>query len=65
MRETSRGHIELASNSPWDAPLIDPNYLDTEQDVVDYRNAVRLTKEIVMQEVRQLRPRIALLFARF
>ena len=52
MRETSRGHIELASNSPWDAPLIDPNYLDTEQDVVDYRNAVRLTKEIVMQEVR-------------
>ena len=32
MRQTSRGTIKLESNDPKKHPLIDPNYLDTEQD---------------------------------
>lgn len=50
LRPTSRGTIKLASKDPNTAPLIDPNFLGTEQDVVDQRNAFRLTMEIMSQE---------------
>ena len=49
MRATSVGQLRLASRDPRAAPIIDPNYLSTEEDVVDYRNAVRLTVEIIEQ----------------
>lgn len=49
MRPTSRGTLSLASADPGDAPLIDPNFLATEKDVVDQRNAFRLTMEIMSQ----------------
>jgi len=49
MRPTSRGSIKLASSDFRDAPLIDPNFLGTEQDVVDMRNAIRLTCEVIEQ----------------
>ena len=42
MRQTSRGTIKLESNDPRKYPLIDPNYLDTEQDrlfVIMQRNS--------------------------
>eukprot|EP00035_Acanthoeca_spectabilis_P018711 m.399792 g.399792 ORF g.399792 m.399792 type:complete len:595 (-) comp16781_c1_seq40:1395-3179(-) len=51
MRETSRGHMELKSANPFEAPLIDPNYLATQEDVEDLRAAVRLTREIIEQPV--------------
>merc|ERR1712003_536303 len=50
MRPTSRGTIKLASRDPSAAPLIDPNFLATEDDVVDQRNAFRVTLEIMKQE---------------
>lgn len=50
MRPTSRGTVRLASTNPADAPLIDPNFLATEDDVVDHRNAFRLTCEILRQK---------------
>ena len=50
MRPTSRGTITLKSKNPFEAPLIDPNYLSTEDDVVDLRNAFRLTEEIVFSK---------------
>jgi len=50
MRPTSRGTIKLASRDPSAAPLIDPNFLATEQDVVDQRNAFRVTHEILRQK---------------
>eukprot|EP00040_Diaphanoeca_grandis_P034175 m.210675 g.210675 ORF g.210675 m.210675 type:complete len:602 (+) comp33087_c0_seq2:97-1902(+) len=50
MRATSKGTIKLQSANPWDAPLIDPNYLATQDDVEDIRNGVRLTREIIAQK---------------
>ena len=32
MRATSTGSIKLQSNDPREHPLLDPNYLDSEQD---------------------------------
>jgi choline dehydrogenase len=50
MRASSVGTIRLKSKNPKDYPLIDPNYLSTEQDIVDIRAAVRLTREIFEQK---------------
>lgn len=51
MRPTSRGQIQLAGSSTFDAPLIDPNFLATHMDVEDMRAGVRHTVEILEQEV--------------
>ncbi|ESO10386.1 hypothetical protein HELRODRAFT_91852, partial [Helobdella robusta] len=50
MRATSRGNLKLKSTNPFDSPLINPNYLQTEQDIVDFRACVRLTTEIFSQK---------------
>lgn len=49
MRPTSRGAVRLASGDHREAPLIDPNFLATEEDIVDMRAAVRRTVEILEQ----------------
>ncbi|GMH70640.1 hypothetical protein TrLO_g7063 [Triparma laevis f. longispina] len=49
LRPTSRGAVTLNSGSTADAPDIDPNYLSTEEDIVDLRKAFRLTDEILHQ----------------
>ncbi|MBE2277901.1 MAG: choline dehydrogenase [Rhodobacteraceae bacterium] len=50
MRPASAGTVRLASADPTAAPLIDPNFLGTEQDVIDIRNAMKLTMEIAAQK---------------
>lgn len=50
MRETSRGTLTLKSGDPRDHPLLDPNYLDTPDDMKDLRNAVKLSREIMAQK---------------
>lgn len=50
MRASSVGHVALSSADPEAAPVIEPNYLSTEQDVVDFRNGVRLAVEILEQQ---------------
>lgn len=50
LRPTSRGTVKLASKDPLQAPLIDPNYFETEEDVVDMRNALRLADEVIQQK---------------
>jgi choline dehydrogenase len=49
MRPTSVGAIALRSADPSTHPLIQPNYLMTEQDRLEMRDAVKLTREIFAQ----------------
>jgi choline dehydrogenase len=46
-RPTSRGHIEIASNNPRDAALIDPNYLSTQKDIDEVIQGSRLMRKIM------------------
>jgi choline dehydrogenase len=49
LRATSRGQLTLRTSDPRDEPLIDPNYLATEEDRVDLRRCVELTRELAGQ----------------
>ena len=49
MRPTSRGWIKLRNADPKQAPIIQFNYLQTEQDRQEFRDGVRLTREIFAQ----------------
>ena len=50
LRPESRGTITLASNDPFDHPLIDPNYLATEEDRRAMREGVKISREIAAQD---------------
>lgn len=50
MRAASRGYVKLKSSSPYDNPIIQPNYLSTEEDRVELRDSIRLTREIFSQK---------------
>lgn len=50
-RPQSRGYLTLKSADPADAPLLHPNYLSAEEDIVDLRNGFRETRRIFMQPV--------------
>ncbi|MGR5499834.1 choline dehydrogenase [Vibrio sp. DNB22_10_4] len=45
----SRGSIAITSTNPKDKPKIEFNYISTEQDKQDWRDCIRLTREILMQ----------------
>ncbi|MEB8388837.1 GMC family oxidoreductase N-terminal domain-containing protein [Rhodobacteraceae bacterium KMM 6894] len=45
-RPTSRGHIEIVSNNPKDAPAIHPNYLSTDNDIAEMIEASQLMRRI-------------------
>ena len=45
-RPTSRGHLELRSSDPLAYPLIQPNYLSTEQDIAEVMAGNRLLRQI-------------------
>lgn len=49
LRPTSRGSIHLRSAAPQDAPVISPNYFDTEEDRQVAVDALKLTRRIVAQ----------------
>jgi choline dehydrogenase len=49
MRPTSSGWIKLKSTDPRVHPLLQPNYLATELDRTEMRDAVKLTREIFAQ----------------
>ncbi|WP_204113831.1 choline dehydrogenase [Shimia biformata] len=50
MRSPSRGAVTLASADPAEAPKIRFNYMSTEQDWQDFRQCIRLTREIFEQD---------------
>ncbi|OLQ93785.1 choline dehydrogenase [Vibrio ponticus] len=45
----SRGSVEIISNDPTDKPRIEFNYISTDQDKQDWRDCIRLTREILSQ----------------
>jgi choline dehydrogenase len=49
MRPTSTGYLKLRSADPSAHPEIQPNYLATEQDRLEMRDAVKLTRDIFAQ----------------
>ncbi|OWU79447.1 choline dehydrogenase [Phaeobacter sp. 22II1-1F12B] len=49
MRSPSRGAVTLRSSDPGAAPVIRFNYMSTEQDWVDFRACLRMTREIFSQ----------------
>lgn len=49
MRSMSRGRIKLKSKDPYQAPSIFFNYMSEQRDWVEFRAAVRLTREIMRQ----------------
>lgn len=49
LRPTSRGTVRISSPDPAASPVIDPNYLDTEEDRHMAREAIRLTRRLMQQ----------------
>jgi len=49
MRSPSRGEVALRSADPKAAPRIRFNYMSTEQDWIDFRRCIRVTREIFAQ----------------
>ena len=49
MRSPSRGTVRLSGPDPDQAPAIRFNYMSEEQDWIDFRTAIRLTREIFAQ----------------
>ena len=57
LRPSSRGHIHATSPDPREAPAIQPNYLDTDEDKRVAVAAIRLARTIAQQEpLAQYRP---------
>jgi|TARA_B110000046_G_scaffold1196_1_gene1329 choline dehydrogenase len=50
MRPTSRGEIKLKSTDPSAAPSIRFNYMQTEHDLMEMREGIRLAREIFQQQ---------------
>jgi choline dehydrogenase len=50
MRSPSRGYVRIKSKSALDAPSIFFNYMSTEQDKVEFRAGIRLTREVFAQK---------------
>ncbi|KAL6119945.1 chdh [Pungitius sinensis] len=50
MRSTSTGWIKLKSANPLDHPILQPNYLSTDIDVWEFRESVKLSREIFTQK---------------
>jgi choline dehydrogenase len=49
-RPTSRGALTFVSADPKVAPIMQPNYLKTERDRKDFREMIRVTREIFAQK---------------
>ncbi|WP_068318200.1 choline dehydrogenase [Polycladidibacter hongkongensis] len=50
MRSKSRGTVKLASADPFEKPVVHFNYMSCDEDWRDFRQAIRLTREIFGQD---------------
>lgn len=48
-RSKSRGNVKITTREPRDAPQISFNYMSHKDDWTDFRNAIRLTREVFAQ----------------
>ncbi|MEO1305356.1 MAG: GMC family oxidoreductase N-terminal domain-containing protein [Pseudomonadota bacterium] len=53
LRPTSRGSIQISGPQIDAAPIIDPNYLDTEDDKIVAADAIRVTRQLMRQAAMQ------------
>lgn len=51
LRPKSKGTVKLRSNDPFDAPLIDPNFLGDKEDLVILKKGVRKASEILESDI--------------
>lgn len=51
MRSPSRGRVQIKSIDPYAHPSILFNYMSTEQDWQEFRDAIRITREIIAQPI--------------
>ena len=51
MRPTSRGNVKLKSNNPNDSPSIQFNYMQTDHDLKEMREGIKIAKDIFHQKV--------------
>ena len=49
MQSKSRGFIEIKNSNPYSSPTIKFNYLSHEDDLMDFRNAIRISRKILNQ----------------
>ncbi|KAM7412270.1 hypothetical protein PAMA_021970 [Pampus argenteus] len=54
MRSTSTGWMKLKSTNPLDHPILQPNYLSTDIDIWEFRESVKLSREIFAQKAFDL-----------
>src|SRR6201986_4568635 len=50
LRPESRGYIAIRSADPFDAPVIQPNYLEAEEDRRAMREGVKIARELFAQK---------------
>ena len=50
MRAYSRGYMKLDPKNPHYDPIIQPNYFEHPQDIIDLRDAVKITRKIFAQK---------------
>ena len=51
MRPTSRGHVKLKSNNPSASPAIQFNYMQTEHDLKEMRDGIKIAREIFIKKL--------------
>lgn len=50
MRAFSRGYMKLNPNNPYHDPIIQPNYFEHPQDIIDLREAVKIARKVFAQK---------------
>lgn len=50
MRAFSRGYMKLDPTNPYHEPLIQPNYFEHPQDIIDLREAVKIARKVFAQK---------------
>jgi hypothetical protein len=53
MRAFSRGYMKLNPNNPYHDPIIQPNYFEHPQDIIDLREAVKIARNVFAQKAME------------